>query len=137
MASHSAYEIAADSDEEEVELVATAASSLLPPGASQPSSGKGKGRATSPAAVEGKIGSNASGNAGFGERTSRQTVGGIQTETRSVDSLASCEEWALIVGAWEGILGPILSTNPSPSLSFVGPSAIAYRTEELMEVTGR
>lgn len=87
MASHSAYEIAADSDEEDVELVSTAASSLLPPSAAQPAPSKGKGRASTPATVEGKIGSNASGNAGFGERSSRQTVGGIQTETRSVRSL--------------------------------------------------
>ena len=87
MASHSAYEIAADSDEEEgPELISTSASSLLPPAHSSSnqgqSQGKGKGRAMggTGGGVEGRIGSNSSSNASFGER--RQTIGGIQTETR-------------------------------------------------------
>lgn len=87
MASHTAYEIAADESDEDETLISTSASSLLPPASSAPgmAGAKGKGRATP---VEGKIGSNGSGNAGFGERSSRQTVGGIQTETRSASSYA-------------------------------------------------
>ncbi|KAM0751807.1 Yip1-domain-containing protein [Meredithblackwellia eburnea MCA 4105] len=78
MASHAAYEIAPDvSDDEQDDLVATSGTSLLPT-AQQ----KGKGRALSPTPdpLAGRIGSGAPGQ--VGERTTRTTVGGIQTETR-------------------------------------------------------
>lgn len=90
---HTAYEIAPDSDEEE-DLIATTSASLLPPSSSQNNNqnnnqqNKGKGRATSPAAVGGSIdplaGRIGSGNGGVGERNTRQTIGGITTETRLV-----------------------------------------------------
>lgn len=79
MSSHQAYEIAAD-DEDDEDIIATSGASLLPSSAA-----KGKGRATSPSPstpdLSGKIGSSSPG-IGVGERTSRQTVGGVQTETR-------------------------------------------------------
>lgn len=79
MASHQAYEIAPDSDEED--LVATSGAGLLPPPATQ-SQSKGKGRAgsLSPDPLAGRIGGGAPGS--VGERTTRSTIGGIQTETR-------------------------------------------------------
>lgn len=81
MASHQAYEIAPDSDEEE-DLVATSGAGLLPPPATQ-SQSKGKGRAGSLSPdplLAGRIGGGAPGS--VGERTTRSTIGGIQTETR-------------------------------------------------------
>ncbi|KAL8280472.1 hypothetical protein RQP46_007120 [Phenoliferia psychrophenolica] len=73
--SHSAYEVAPD-DEDENDLIATSAQSLLPPSREQ----KGKGRALSPDPLAGKIGGGAPGS--VGERTTRSSVGGVQTETR-------------------------------------------------------
>lgn len=79
MSSHQTYEIAADSDDDD--LIATSDGSLLPPTAEA----KGKGRASSPVQPQqqdplaGRIGSS---QGGVGERTTRSTVGGVQTETR-------------------------------------------------------
>ncbi len=81
MASHQTYEIAPDSDDDD--LIATSGGSLLPPTAE--AKGKGKGRAPSPTQPQqpdplaGRIGSS---QGGVGERTTRSTVGGVQTETR-------------------------------------------------------
>ncbi|KAI5479477.1 Yip1 domain family, member 6 [Pseudohyphozyma bogoriensis] len=79
---HQAYEIAPDSDDDD--LVATTSANLLPT-AQQ----KGKGRESvsnspDPNLLAGKIGSSTSG--GVGERSTRSTVGGIQTETRYTGS---------------------------------------------------
>ena len=79
MTSHQTYEIAPDSDDDD--LIATSGGSLLPPTAEA----KGKGRAPSPTQPQphdplaGRIGSS---QGGVGERTTRSTVGGVQTETR-------------------------------------------------------
>lgn len=90
MASHSAYEIAADdSDSDNEDLVVQSSAGLLPTHQVPSSQSKGKGRALSPtlpthstAGLEGRIGQGA-GN--VGERSQRQTTfGGIKTETRCV-----------------------------------------------------
>lgn len=74
MSSHQAYEIAPDFDEDD--LVATSGASLLPPSREA----KGKGRALSPDPLAGRIGGGAPG--AVGERTTRSSIGGVQTETR-------------------------------------------------------
>lgn len=77
MSAHQTYEIAADSDDDDI--VATSGATLLPPTAQQ----KGKARESSPAQgpdpLAGRIGSS---TGGIGERTTRSSVGGVQTETR-------------------------------------------------------
>lgn len=73
MSHPSTYEIAPDSDDDD--LVATNPQSLLSPSSAQT---KGKGRASDPLA--GRIGSSAPGS--VGERSTRSSFGGIQTETR-------------------------------------------------------
>lgn len=75
MASHSAYEIAPDDEDDD--LISTPASSLLPPALD-----KGKHRASSPdPSLSGRIGSAAPGSGSIGERT---MVGGVGVETRCV-----------------------------------------------------
>lgn len=78
MSHASAYEIAPDSDDDD--LVATNPQSHLSPSSAQT---KGKGRASSPVdPLAGRIGSGAPGS--VGERSTRSTFGGVQTETRCV-----------------------------------------------------
>lgn len=83
-----AYTIAPDEDDDD--LVATQSTSLLPaaqPQAQGQSQGKGKGRAdeSAPAGVSGRIGA---GPGNVGQRRMRQTVGGVQTETRCASASA-------------------------------------------------
>lgn len=79
MSAHNAYEIAADDDEDD--LVATSSAGLLPTPVTQ-SDSKGKGRASLSAGVDPLAGRIGSGTGGVGERVTRHTIGGIQTETR-------------------------------------------------------
>ncbi|KAK4702080.1 protein YIPF6, partial [Phenoliferia sp. Uapishka_3] len=83
--SHQTYEIAPDDEDD---FIVTTSQSLLPPSREQ----KGKGRAQSPSIQQaeqhnplaGRIGSGVAGS--VGERTTRGSVGGVQTETRYTGS---------------------------------------------------
>lgn len=80
MASHQAYEIQPDLEDEE-DLVATSGEGLLPLPATTQNKGKGRAGSLSPdPLLAGRIGGGAPGS--VGERTTRSTIGGIQTETR-------------------------------------------------------